>query len=385
MEVSWGESAVAGAPEGFRFLHGQGAARLAPDAVATPVFSVLSKAVELLLEARPESERLTDLRKQVAALDDTNRRMTRTAVLAGLGGRVEDWRRRWDRLRVALEKRFANQGALLRSWLEPTEGSALCVTGSREAAVMFGSASPTLTDSDVVGLAIHLIEASQLKPAARWNKLAKSPQAWRGDASAWSDGYRLAQEWAAATGVGQGSEGFVDVEKQLSGLGVRLTDIELTDEGTAGLAVQPEGGAPHIFVNRRNPKCQFPSGRRFVLAHELCHLLHDRAQGHSLAMISGPWAPRELEQRANAFAAALLMPSDLLQQAFSGSEEQFTFDLLLGLAQKLKVSTDALAHHMENAGLIDETTRDGLLAQVINRPEASRKPKRSSSESSPRH
>jgi Zn-dependent peptidase ImmA (M78 family) len=375
VEVSWGESSVAGAPEGFRFLHGQGAARLAPDDVAKPVFNVLGKAVELLLHVNPQSERLTELREQVAALDDTGRQLNRTAVLAGLGSRVEDWQQRWQRLREALEKRFANQSALLRSWLEPTGGSALCVSGSCEAAVMFGSASPTLTDSDVLGLAVHLIEASQGKPSARWNKLARSPQTWRGDASAWSDGYRLAQEWAAATGVGKGRGGFVDIEGHLAELGVRVANIELSDAATAGLAVQPEGGSPHVFVNKRNPKCQFPSGRRFVLAHELCHLLHDRAQGQSLAMISGPWAPRELEQRANAFAAALLIPPDLLRKAFAVSEKQFTFDLLLGLAKRLKVSTDALAHHLENMGLMDEATRDGLLAQLVNRPETVRKTK----------
>jgi len=243
---------------------------------------------------------------------------------------------------------------------------------------MFGSASPTLTDSDVLGLAVQLIEASHQKPSPRWIKLTKSPQTWRGDTSAWSDGYRLAQEWSAAAGIGKRLDGFVDVENHLTELGVRVTDIELSDAGAAGLAVQPEGAAPLIFVNKRNPKCQFPSGRRFVLAHELCHLLHDRAQGQNLAMISGPWAPRELEQRANAFAAALLIPPDLLRKAFSASKKQFTFDHLLGLAKRLKVSTNALAHHLENMGLMDETTRDGLLAQLVNRPETGRKTKPSS-------
>jgi hypothetical protein len=91
VELSWGESPVAGAAEGFGFLHGQGAARLAPDDVARPFSNVSSKAVELLLRANPQSERLTELRKQVAAWDGAGRQLTRTAVLAGLGGRVEDW------------------------------------------------------------------------------------------------------------------------------------------------------------------------------------------------------------------------------------------------------------------------------------------------------
>lgn len=367
VELSWGESPVAGAPEGFRFLHGQGVVRVPPDEVARPVFNVLAKAVDLLLSARLQSERLQTLKAQVAALDNAKRQLTRAAVLAGLGSRVEDWQRRWQRLRAALEKQFARQSALLRSWLEPTGSSGLCVSGSCEAAVMFGSASPTLTDSDVLGVAVHLIEASQEKPSARWNTLAKAPQTWPGEGSAWNDGYRLAQEWAGAAGIGKARGGYVDIEGHLRDLGVRVADIALSDTGTAGLAVQPAGGAPRVFVNTRNPKCQFPSGRRFALAHELCHLLHDRAKSQSLALISGPWAPRQLEQRANAFAAALLMPADLLRKAVSVSESELTFDLLLALAKRLRVSTDALAHHLENMGLIDKTTRDGLLAQLVNR------------------
>jgi hypothetical protein len=38
VEFSWGEAAQAGAPDGFRFLHGQGATRVTPDAVAGPLF-----------------------------------------------------------------------------------------------------------------------------------------------------------------------------------------------------------------------------------------------------------------------------------------------------------------------------------------------------------
>src|ERR1035441_7492993 len=88
---------------------------------------------------------------------------------------------------------------------------------------------------------------------------------------------------------------------------------------------------------------------------------HDRAHGRDLAMISGPWAPRELEQRANAFAAALLMPPDLLKKGVR-SDDDLDFESLLALAKHLEVSTDALAHHLENYGLISEATRDVLLA-----------------------
>lgn len=105
-----------------------------------------------------------------------------------------------------------------------------------------------------------------------------------------------------------------------------------------------------------------------MLAHELCHLAHDRVHGQNLAILSGPWAPKELEQRANAFAAALLMPTNLLQTALGSAHGKLSYGLLVALAKRLKVSPDALAHHLENIGLIDETNRDSLLAQLTNRP-----------------
>ncbi len=85
-------------------------------------------------------------------------------------------------------------------------------------------------------------------------------------------------------------------------------------------------------------------------------------------MISGPWAPQELEKRANAFAAALLMPPDLLQKGLE-EEKVLEYSTLLAFAKRLRVSTDALAHHLENCGLITEENRDVLLDQLANRQE----------------
>ena len=62
------------------------------------------------------------------------------------------------------------------------------------------------------------------------------------------------------------------------------------------------------------------------------------------------------------------MMAEQLAEALAASDTLFGFDGLLGLAKRLQVSPDALAHHLENMTLIDEATRDGLLAQLANRP-----------------
>jgi Zn-dependent peptidase ImmA (M78 family) len=366
VEFSWGEAAQVGAPDGFRFLHGSGTANVPPEAVATPLFDVLRQAAEALFEEQPQSSRLLMLREQVAGLVNGDRQTGRTALLAGLGDSPENWLERWQALLDRVQTDCSGHQDAIKRWFEPAAGNLLCVAGSCEASVMFGAASPTLTEKDVLTIATRLVKSSGKKSSARWTALAEQPQPLRAGDSPWNDGYRLAQEWTAKAKIRHKRGGAVKVEEHLEKMGVTIEEIELDDAATAGLAVQPAQGAPHIFVNRRNPKCGFFSGRRFILAHELCHLLHDRAHGRDLAMISGPWAPRDLEKRANAFAAALLMPPELLKQGLN-SDVDLDYEGLLALAKRLSVSTDALAHHLANCRLISEANRDVLLEQRVNR------------------
>jgi len=368
VELSWGESLQAGAPDGFRFLSASGFARLDPGAVAKPLYDVLHGAAGALLEEQRNSARLQSLSASVRNLADPHRQEVRTALIAGLGSLASTCLARWQRLRQKLDEDCPAFGDAIRDWFEPTGADPLYVAGTCEAAVMFGSASPTLTDGDVLEIATRLVRSSARKSPAAWARVARDPQPLRVGESPWIEGYRLAQEWRERARVGQLRGGAVDIEGHVEKLGVAVEDIELDDAGTAGLAVQPERGAPQIFINRRNPRCEFPSGRRFMIAHELCHLLNDRAYGRNLALISGPWAPRELEQRANAFAAALLMPPEELKGIRDQAE--VGFDTLLALARRLRVSTNALAHHLANCGLIGGATRDVLLAQLVNRQDA---------------
>lgn len=368
VELSWGESPQAGTPQGFDFLHGTGVVRVQPDYVAEILHTLLDQVVNALLVEQPNSERLLALRENILRLKDTNRREKRTALLAGLGMNPEEHVTSWLKLRNNVEKQYSSFKKSITEWFEPSNENLLCVSGNCEAAVMFGAASPTLTEKDVFAIATYLVRSPRKKPSAKWSMLADNPQPLQVGESPWTDGYRLAKEWKGKADIRHNRDGSVDIEEHIDRLGVSVTDIELDDPTTAGLAVLPVEGIPQIFVNRTNPRCTFPSGKRFILAHELCHLLHDRAHGRNLAMISGPWAPQELEKRADAFAAALLMPPDLLHKGLE-EEKVLEYDTLLAFAKRLRVSTNALAHHLENCGLITEENRDVLLDQLVNRQE----------------
>jgi hypothetical protein len=77
-----------------------------------------------------------------------------------------------------------------------------------------------------------------------------------------------------------------------------------------------------IWVNAREARA-WPTRRRFTIGHELGHWVLHRAERTSLfcrhALITGEQRSDVpvLEEQANAFAAALLMPAGLLREAYA--------------------------------------------------------------------
>jgi len=371
VEVSWGDKLPPGAPAGFRFVERGGADRLPVCLVAETVHSVLAGAVRALRRTLPENKRLLRLEKRLADLTASEHQPRRLAILAGLGEDTRQWTKRWLSLQQALAKEFANTKEALAHLFGGDAQNALVVQGSCEGALMFGAASPKLRDRDVFNLASRLVKHSTA-PAAE-DKLAPyvshrppNPRA----SMPWQEGYQLANEWAKACQLDNAAQRPVDIEGHLAAFGVKVDELTLEDEQVGGVAIARQKRNPLILLNSHNPRNQFPSGRRFSLAHELCHLLYDRMAGAELALISGPWAPIELEKRANAFAAMLLMPDVLVERAFGEAgarPSKPSFMNLLAAAKRLQVSADALAHHLSNRGWISPEMRDLLLEQLTNR------------------
>jgi hypothetical protein len=80
--------------------------------------------------------------------------------------------------------------------------------------------------------------------------------------------------------------------------------------------------AAEIWVNAQEARA-WPGRRRFTIGHELGHWVLHRRGHHSLfcrhAVVTGEQRPELplLEDQANAFAAALLMPAQLLREAYA--------------------------------------------------------------------
>ena len=106
-----------------------------------------------------------------------------------------------------------------------------------------------------------------------------------------------------------------------------------------------------------------PTRQRFSIAHELGHILaNDNQELHVDHDVMDPTDRRRpSEMRANAFAAAFLMPSEAVRSEVAkrlGEDSQMNDVGFSSLVMHFAVSPSALAYRMSNLGLIDERQRD---------------------------
>lgn len=178
----------------------------------------------------------------------------------------------------------------------------------------------------------------------------------------WQQGYDLAEELLDEVGRDLATSS-TNLSAWLADWRVRVKELSLNDSELRAVAFVSDLHAPTIALNTSHRSAADPRARRFTLAHELCHLLHDRSYGASLATASGPWAPDSIEKRANAFAAWLLMPPDRLKLAIDWAPSAINTPAgIRAVADKLEVSQSALVRHLFNLAEITEDDQDELLA-----------------------
>jgi len=231
---------------------------------------------------------------------------------------------------------------------------------------MFGSVSPNIEAEDVTALAEQLVGlyAPEGEPE-ELSRLERDVPVHESVDPPWEQGYRLAEDVIGSLSLLEANPDAVDVEGVLAGLRVRQKEMELRDRGIRAVAVAGRKHHPAMLLNSNHPTYRYRPARRFTLAHELCHILFDRAYGRRLALASGPWAPRDVEKRANAFAAMLLMPPELIVKgAWLLTAPIAEKDSILELARTLGTSFAATIEHLCNLGFVDETDRDRLRAEA---------------------
>ena len=354
LEISTGADLLPGIPTEFSFLTPNRTYHTDLSSSASALNQVLSAATQELRRRLPESARVTALADRISDLTSPTREASRMAWLAGVGDRFDQISRAVQETLSAASKRIRN-GVIGRH-----EDNPLVVIGSAYARLLYGAVSPTTDLDDVVSLTTRIIE-NYVPDASTWLHEMNLPlgaeeikQLPPGE-----QGSRLGER--ACELLGDDSNGWIDIESIMQNMSISLSDIQLSDNDLRAISIFGPTQRPHVYCNTRTRWARSSWARRFTLAHELCHLLLDREYGDELAIASGPWAPRGIEQRANAFAAAFLMPTWLLRNtlaSFPASVEEP--DTVRSISERLHVSPSSLIDRLYNLNEISTEERDYL-------------------------
>lgn len=379
VEISWGRSNLPGAPEHFRFINDEPNFKLLrPQSVAEPIYQLLTDAARHLSEKLPCADRVKAFSKNVKKLqacgsDGCDLRKQRIAWLAGLGRTASEVTAVWERTERAI--RSEKNSAVGTEKILETVGTPIVITGSCHAALMFGSMAPEIVEGDAIKLAHEMIRlhdpeysGSVLFDEMR-SKLCEEVEQF---VEPWEQGCKLACIFHELNGTEFEQCKSVEIEEIIDSLGIFVGDLDLSDAGIKGVSIAGLSFRPAIFLNPKNDFNNGHAGRRFSLAHELCHHLVDAEIGRPLALASGPWTPRSVEQRANAFAAEILIPDCLIHHDHTGQNADFSsFDGIIELSKEINVGKIALIKHLENKGIITGDAVNLFLDQLSEEFDAS--------------
>ena len=130
--------------------------------------------------------------------------------------------------------------------------------------------------------------------------------------------------------LGIGNAPIADVSELIASQGIWASGVGLPNEMSGMFLRHPSIGFA-ILVNASHPRGR----KRFSYAHEYAHALLDR--NHNITVSTTDNSSELVERRANAFAAAFLMPSHGVHDALSGlakglpsRQEQTVFDVATG-------------------------------------------------------
>ncbi|MFJ6213249.1 ImmA/IrrE family metallo-endopeptidase [Streptomyces sp. NPDC092296] len=360
LEVSTGAERLVGIPEEFSFLAPHRRYEIDLIKASDIIYSVLQSASQELLRRLPNSPRIAALIAYIDAIQNDSNNSNRMAWLAGMGTDSE----KYKVISEAVDQSLAGVPENIRQEITGANRvTKLVVQGSAYAQLVYGSYSPSIDRGDVIALATALV-GNHVDDASPWlNKLALSfdPSEVRGLAPG-EQGSWLGEH--ACEMLVAHCESWIDVHAVLASLEILHEKIALSDQGIRAVSVFGPNQRPKVFRNSQTKWGKSREVERFTLAHELAHLLLDRDRASELAVASGPWAPLFVEQRANAFAAAFLMPTWLLRDHVAQVNGDIRdLETISSLAARLHVSTSSMIDRLHNLGELDVDDRFKLKAR----------------------
>ena len=159
----------------------------------------------------------------------------------------------------------------------------------------------------------------------------------------------------------------VQPEAHLGSLNIKIDRIRLNDRNLEAVCVWGPNHGPAVFLNSRGRYSSGDAGRRATLAHELCHILIDRDGALSFAEALGGWTPRNVEARARAFAAELLIPKQVAGTEFQRGRSPSA--IMTRLKKEYGASREVIAWQARNSGKMMAPSTSVYLQQCVSTPE----------------
>lgn len=339
VEISWSGRQPAYAPQALSLVLSPGFATLAVDAVVEPLWAFLNWGLRTAPASTPHDRLVVEeLLKRLQRLKQTPLKELESRYLRG-------------HLQELL-----STAARAVSWdVGSTLVKGIPAVASLDAAVlMFGGLAPSIGERDAVQLLKFLKKYhSQSESAALLRLVDDRPLNLT--IAPFQDGYELAEDAREDLHI-ESAEPVVNVQGCLHDLGVAVEELALETDSVRGIAIAGANFSPAILVNTSSAFNKTRPGRKFTMAHELCHILFDRTRAKRLSHVSGPWTSPRVEKRANAFAAMFLASRAAVKRTLTQASEE----AIKKQAETLELGYCALVEHLFNLGLIDEADRERL-------------------------
>lgn len=138
--------------------------------------------------------------------------------------------------------------------------------------------------------------------------------------------------------------------------GIIVADSDFHGAGVSGVTFAAPGRPPIVLINKNHPADRL----RFTLAHELGHIV--------MHQFPSP----DMEDEANRFASAFLLPPDEIKEAFS--DRRVTLELLASLKREWKVSMQSLLMSAQTHKALSSNQARYLWQQISMRGWRTREP-----------
>jgi Zn-dependent peptidase ImmA (M78 family) len=189
-------------------------------------------------------------------------------------------------------------------------------------------------------------DGSSLAPLREVKGVRPSPEPWR-------QGYDLGH--AARLKVAAAKAPLDSVQQLLEDSGVHVAFVAFSTTDVEAASLFERDACPVILLNRKHARTKLPLSRRAILAHELCHLLHDGGERDLLTVVSRESSHDPVEQRANGFAPNFLAPTEwLAPKARTGRT------IVREIAERWGLSFEGAAWHAKHRGWITDKEAETL-------------------------